>query len=325
VEKSLCSPPRSSNTILNKHSPKNFRHVYLGVSVSCFGNYPPSRKPSGAVSVSVLWPKDELLIIEVAELLGLNYRILDFSVPYKTFEIHEVILVPRWDVLCLRPHLTCLKDDTDPRFQRLRDVAMLNRPDLWRHLRSPTVSDELKKEFASFRTWLIDLFGKQTGGHIPVKAGDVLVLRRSQELPFYEKDGAAETKGYGTGRRSLVNVKETVLRLYQKGINSVEFECGAHSLADQALAFNACDGVAMIRGAEIANLIWTRPGTPVFIVVPENMVNRPPPHDGISELMGIHVQQEIVDSINPELNTVSVAVFFRQNMHAAPKDRLEMK
>lgn len=93
-----------------------------------------------------------------------------------------------------------------------------------------------------------------------------LILRRSPQPAFYEPGGKAERPGYGTARRSLIGLNESVQSLQSRNLPISLFEPGSVSLAEQIQAFRCCKGICGIYGAEFANVIWMQPGTVVMWV-----------------------------------------------------------
>lgn len=96
--------------------------------------------------------------------------------------------------------------------------------------------------------------------------GEWLLLQRSAEHDFYQQGGEAEFPHYGTGRRSIANLEELSEKLAKAGIPIRLYEPGAADLLDQISTFNRSQGVIAIRGAELANIMWMRPGQKVVMV-----------------------------------------------------------
>ena len=110
-----------------------------------------------------------------------------------------------------------------------------------------------------------------------VPGGTVLVLERSEQPSFYDEGGGSLVPCYGRGRRHLANSAEIVAALSAAGHDAVAYEPGRHSLRAQAAAFSGATGIVGVRGAEFANLLWARPGTPVVLMNPKGMTPRHSP------------------------------------------------
>lgn len=103
------------------------------------------------------------------------------------------------------------------------------------------------------------------------KTGQFYLIRRSDEPLYYKEGGGATRLTYGTSRRALKNVDQAVDKLRSLGYRISTFEPGDNSLSDQIRTFNQASGIAAIRGAEFAHLIWMEPGTTVVMIEPPNM------------------------------------------------------
>lgn len=119
-----------------------------------------------------------------------------------------------------------------------------------------------------------------------------LLLQRSQPTRFYT-EGTAEVKGYGTSRRSIVNLPEISEALRLSGISHTIYEPGRHCLGCQIKAFARADRIYGIRGAEWANAVWAKPGLRALILDPS-----PPAITLIQFFTRCNVQYEICDITN---------------------------
>ncbi|HZP14075.1 MAG TPA: glycosyltransferase 61 family protein [Nevskiaceae bacterium] len=161
--------------------------------------------------------------------------------------------------------------DDDPSL----DVIVLPRWDGWINLTWKHRADGLHidpaelqptiEHIRSVRKWLLDRFllSEQSG-----RAAPFLLLKRSAEHAFYAPGGKAEISGYGTGRRELLGLEAAREQLTKRGIGCEIFEPGACSLAEQINAFHASRGLVCMRGAEVANLLWLKPGSKVVLFNP---------------------------------------------------------
>lgn len=115
--------------------------------------------------------------------------------------------------------------------------------------------------------------------------GSYLLIRRSEQPAYYRRGGPAEISEYGTVRRSLFDIDAAAEFLQRRGIDAEVFEPGRHTLAAQIDAFSRCRGAVAIRGAELANIVWMKPGSEVFMFHPP-MAFRRAPEAALAALVG---------------------------------------
>jgi hypothetical protein len=77
--------------------------------------------------------------------------------------------------------------------------------------------------------------------------------------------------GYGAHTRGITNLDEVTDHLRRAGVPHCVYEPGAHSLGCQIAAFGDARRMLGMRGADWANLVWSRPGVRVRMLDP-----RPP-------------------------------------------------
>ncbi len=119
-----------------------------------------------------------------------------------------------------------------------------------------------------------------------------LLLQRSQPNSFYT-EGSAEVKGYGTSRRSIINLSDISEALRLSGVSHMIYEPGQHCLGCQIKTFARADRIYGIRGAEWANAVWAKAGLRARILDPV------PPAVTLSEfLTRCNVHYEICDVSN---------------------------
>lgn len=146
----------------------------------------------------------------------------------------------------------------------------------------------------------------QCGGPLPPPES-LLLLERSPQHDFYLPTGPAEAKGYGKGRRTIANLGECREKLEAAGQKVHFYEPGVHSYSCQMRTFFHAAAVVGIRGAEFANLIWCKPGTPIYMIRPKNMVN------GFQKIMAwvsdINLHEETVDTSTPDADASKILHF----------------
>lgn len=94
-----------------------------------------------------------------------------------------------------------------------------------------------------------------------------LLLKRSEEPSFYRVGGPAAKPTYGVTRRSIANLEELGGELSRRGLPVRIYEPGRDDLAAQIRTYHDAAGVVGIRGAELANILWMRPGSGVVMLV----------------------------------------------------------
>jgi capsular polysaccharide biosynthesis protein len=67
-------------------------------------------------------------------------------------------------------------------------------------------------------------------------------------------------------RRSILNIDSLAEELATAGWPVRIYEPGTANLVEQASTFHHCAGVIGIRGAELANIVWMRPGAKVLML-----------------------------------------------------------
>ena len=149
-------------------------------------------------------------------------------------------------------------------------------------------------------------------GGSAVAPGAVVMLDRSELEPFYAPGGAAEIKGYGRSRRALSNLHEAAEAVARAGWPVAVYEPGAHAYGCQVATFAGARALVGIRGAEWANLIWTRPGTPVFMVCPTRM--RGWPFGTLVAAKAIEVHQAPAEGMTPAIEISELLAFLAAAM-----------
>lgn len=98
----------------------------------------------------------------------------------------------------------------------------------------------------------------------PTKYKDkIIILQRAEEPEFYSEKGKSIEKGYGKSRRHLKNVNRFIE--LHANYRLITYTPGNDNLVEQIKVFSQSAGIIAIRGAEIANLAWVRPGCKIVI------------------------------------------------------------
>lgn len=102
-----------------------------------------------------------------------------------------------------------------------------------------------------------------------------LLLCRSPEPEYYSENGQAEAKKYGASRRTMVDIDEAFEFFKAKGHNIEKYEPGSDNIFTQIRKFYDVDTVIGIKGAELSNTFWMKPGSKMFVVTPSTMRSTP--------------------------------------------------
>lgn len=241
---------------------------------------------------------------EMAELLELEISILPKG---RTPRARFCWNVPRWDTfLVLTAEAGARRSHHD--LARLVQQRMQGSDPMIRQtLTAPGGSDHVGARMRALRDDLLPLLLAGAARQAPGRPDHApyLLLQRSEEPTYYKADGAARIKHYGAARRSITDLDAALEALRARGYRVAAFDCGAYSLAEQARAFASCRGLAMIRGAEVANFIWLSPGTPVHVICPPMSPLKP--HDALAPVFGLGLTEQPVDEMHAALDIEAVA------------------
>lgn len=241
-------------------------------------------------------PIMDRVIHEVASLLGLEYRVLVNLAEADGREAHR-ILVPRWDIELMA-------------LDRLGALAFCANRDEWRDLsnllRQLSVNrDRLASEITRVRDLLLSQVGEPIEPEMAQYNDRYLILARSPQPRFYDHDGPAEIKGYGTGRRELLGIAEAIAELRRERVPVTRVEPGRLSLAEQIRAFRTSRGIVGIVGAEFANALWLRAGTIMVRINAAEATRVTPMVSVLADLLGLRLHELPTDEgSRPHLNAL---------------------
>ena len=188
---------------------------------------------------------------------------------------HDQLIIPRWDIALLRPYLLSQNTQLDEYILGMQE-GLNKHTNLLNYLKQPNFTLQLSLAINEVKKDILQKTNSiKTDPNLDAYAGCYLILARSPAPDFYAKQGAAETPGYGTSRRSLLGIEEAEQRLKEKNIPVRIFEPGKYSLTEQIKVFQTCKGIIAIKGAEFANLIWMKPKTQVILIKPTAMTTPP--------------------------------------------------
>jgi hypothetical protein len=210
-------------------------------------------------------PLMDELTIETAYKLGLDIYCRELS----DTEIKDGLLVERWDrVLRLWTDWYINKEGDMPAHSEQLEMPTSIMTDIGRFLTDIQTIRNTFLNAAGIRANRID--------------GEFLILKRSEEPDYYKPGGGAVRLTYGNSRRALTGIDKAVQILNRRGYKVASFEPGRHSLFRQIEVFHNATGIAGIRGAEFAGMIWMRPGAAVIMLEPPEM-----PGYGVQHLQAI--------------------------------------
>lgn len=118
-------------------------------------------------------------------------------------------------------------------------------------------------------------------------SNEILLLKRSGRSELYDKQKErGNLHRYGVERRALIGLEEAQKKFVGNGLNMIIFEPGEYSLVEQIRKFRACSAIVTIRGAELANVMWMKPGTKAVVIDGfGNSVNSPT--QILADIMGV--------------------------------------
>jgi hypothetical protein len=198
-------------------------------------------------------PVMDPLIIESGALLCLNIRILSD----RNKSLHRCITVPRWDKI-LR-HCTNWHYDNYGSLPAGKNLLLF-------HPSAIPNGNLFYEDVNTVRTAFLKNIDLK-----PDEFQRVLVMKRSEEHPYYKPGGGAIRPTYGNSRRALTGVDDAIKVLQEKGYCVYSFEPGQLPLIEQIRCFYNAETIIGIRGAEFANMIWMKPGSTVVMLEPPYM------------------------------------------------------
>lgn len=244
-------------------SKEHYWHFMLGYLLPSLHHIIKVSESSPASSLTFVFedcgPVMNGLIEEMADLFSIQYRIEKNQSTNAT----NVITVPRWDILLRRSFFFLIW-----RRRFVTDLSIRNTRNFPKRVRrSITISRQsfqLKKDLLSVKDAILSRINNLE----TAPSAGMLLLKRSEMPAYYNKNGAALKKGYGNSRRSMLHLEEGMKLLREQEISATIYEPGKYSLVEQIHTFYNADGVIAIRGADLANMLWLKPGSLVLMANP---------------------------------------------------------
>lgn len=149
-------------------------------------------------------------------------------------------------------------------------------------------------------------WGHHSCGGVNCNVSENLILKRSPPHSFYN-GGGAEIGGYGTARRCITNLEQVSEALSARGVDHSLYEPGQHCLGCQISAFAHARRILGMRGAEWANVIWSKAGVRARVLDPD-----PPAHTltALLERCGVAFEFAVVNSRYIEEDAAEAERFF---------------
>jgi len=203
------------------------------------------------------------IIHEFSGLLKLNYKILNMSDFKKTHA--KTITVNRWDIYAkkIKPTRKC-------RAWYRRILTRLHYK-IFRVLFVDTRKNS--KYLIDIENTRKDILRRVESIDFPHEESisPKFILKRSKSPEYYKEGGKAEYNHYGTSIRALVGVEKTIDSLQNDNLHFSTYEPGKHTICHQVQTFYNAETVFGIRGAEVANMFWMKPGSTLIIINPIGM------------------------------------------------------
>lgn len=238
---------------------------------------------------------------EMLSLYNCNYEIIDKSI-LDIEEKHTKILVPRWDTL-LKDFITIKYTQfISSNFKSIFTARPLE--NLLLLLKQKKVKSDLLASILKVKANIVHKIDNSfSTSNININTDSYLILKRSPQPKYYDKEGKADIPTYGTARRELLGIEDAVQYLRNKNISVTIFEPGRHTLSEQIKVFQNCKGVVGIKGAEFANIIWMKPKSKVILIQPLSM-GRFPFQKSLANLLGLNYYEITTnESMYPTLSS----------------------
>lgn len=99
----------------------------------------------------------------------------------------------------------------------------------------------------------------------------------------------------------MIEIDESFEYFKSKGRNILKYEPGSENIFGQIKKFYESDAVIGIKGAELSNAFWMKPGSKMFVVTPHTMRSTPV-YQRFARFLGISsITVFAADGPNPSL------------------------
>ncbi|MEE4331141.1 MAG: glycosyltransferase 61 family protein [Wenzhouxiangella sp.] len=293
--------------VKGRGSPRRYWHYlwgYLLPSLSFLAKKGLIQGKAGPIVFDSFGPVMDRVLGEYMSLLSLEYRLADSSEDVAAAAVKRT--VPRWDLLQRSMAWVYLRElPISPPIsgrQRWRTGMKILRQEKTIALRSAVASRRLMTDLAVLQDAIREALPQRQCDES--SAEPYLILDRSPPPAAYAVHDSRIAREYGTATRSLRGVGETIERLRGLGCPVERFEPGAASQAEQIVRFMQARGVIAIRGAELANMHWLKPGSRLIILRPQVKLST---HlYGMARLLKLEFQELACDNPYPDLTLFAI-------------------
>jgi len=245
------------------------------------------------------------VLAEYMSILSLDYRIVGQQHDASDGTTAELFL-PRWDLLQRSMAWVYLRQlSVSPSLSRLESWATLIkilRQEKYIALTSGIASRRLMNDLAVLKGVIRNKLSDQLSDSPSRRP--YLILDRSPPPEAYAGQDSRTAREYGTATRSLRGVEEKIEQLRHLGHPVERFEPGQASQVEQIVRFSNARGVIAIRGAELANMHWLKPGSKLIVLRPQHKLST---HlYGMARLLHLNLQELACDEPHPDLAQFSV-------------------
>lgn len=245
-------------------------------------------------------PLMDRVLADYMSILSLRYRI---AVPHESPASSDYMekFVPRWDVLQFSMAWSYLHElpisPAPSRQERWTTGIQVLRQRKLDALTSGMKGRRLLKEIETLKRFIFHALSEKMSAS--ASSSPYLVLDRSSAPAVQHDPGCRFVREYGTATKSLRGVAGAVDRLRSLGFNVERFEPGAVDQVEQISRFSSARGVIAIRGSDLANILWLKPGSKLIVIRPQEKLST---HlYGMARLLRLDFHELGSDTPHPDL------------------------
>jgi len=282
--------------------PESYFHYKLGYLLSGVSALLKNGRDEKHVVLESYGPILDEKMVEVLDYFGITY---EFIPPRSRVDEAqgEVVMSQRWDSFMASSQYY----KTAPLGLKMK---LLVKGSFSRNLRSTLFWNRsaFRNDLLNVRQSILDAIGPV--GHSAAYGNEILLLERAGVSEKYDKQrNIGSGYHYGKSRRSLIGVESAVDKLRSLGLNISAYTPGDHNLTEQIKRFHQTNKIITIRGAELANIVWMKPGSKVIVIDPEKRDGRnESPAKELAAYLGvtyhaIHLNHGAFPELNDQLLT----------------------
>ncbi|GEM_PF-2922451 len=214
------------------------------------------------------------VLADYMSILALDYRM---AAPHENLASSQYMerFVPRWDVLQFSmawPYLRELPISPAPsRQERWRNGIQVLRQRKLDALTSGMKGRRLLRRIEALKRFILHALSENEPADST--GSPYLVIDRSSAPAAQHDPNCRFVQEYGTATKSLRGVARTVAKLKDLGFNVERFEPGAVGQIEQITRFSNARGVIAIRGSDLANILWLKPGSKLIVIRPQKKLS----------------------------------------------------